>query len=168
MTAVITQGNPCKYGHDGRRYRSGACVQCSKDNCARQRKDPNYNERKRVYLKTYLTLPGKREADRVRGERWRKTEKAKRTMRAKYLLRMFGITIEQFDLMVAAQENRCAICRKPAHEERYGLLCIDHDHDTGAVRQLICDACNLGLGRFNDDPSTLEKAAEYLRRHGKV
>jgi hypothetical protein len=61
--------------------------------------------------------------------------------------------------MLAAQGGLCAICRAaPAGH-------VDHDHVTGAVRELLCFNCNGGLGQFRDDPAVLRAAADYVERH---
>ena len=61
--------------------------------------------------------------------------------------------------MLAAQDGLCAICgTAPAAH-------VDHDHETGAVRQLLCFHCNGGLGQFRDDPVVLRAAADYVERH---
>lgn len=73
--------------------------------------------------------------------------------------RNYGITPEQFKAMLKEQDFRCAICRTEAP------LCVDHNHETGKVRQLLCGRCNMGLGAFGDDPDFLEIAALYLRIH---
>ncbi|SDD26497.1 Recombination endonuclease VII [Geodermatophilus telluris] len=79
--------------------------------------------------------------------------------RTYHLKRRYGITAEDADAMLAAQDGRCAICRAaPAAH-------IDHDHDTGRVRQLLCFGCNGGLGQFKDDPATLRAAARYVEGH---
>jgi Recombination endonuclease VII len=76
-----------------------------------------------------------------------------------YFYRTYKMTQVQLDALRAAQDDRCAICGDagPAH--------LDHDHDAGHVRQLLCQRCNHGLGLFRDDPAVLRIAAEYVERH---
>jgi hypothetical protein len=71
---------------------------------------------------------------------------------------MLGITKAQYDAMVIAQNGACAIC----HEVTGRTLHLDHDHKTNVVRGLLCESCNLGLGKFRDDPVAIRRAAEYL------
>jgi hypothetical protein len=90
------------------------------------------------------------------GARWR--EKAPLYMRS-YL---YGITPERYTEMFSEQESRCAICRTDVPSGKGWHL--DHDHDTGQARGILCHRCNLGLGNFKDNPATLEAAIAYLRR----
>lgn len=88
----------------------------------------------------------------------------------KRLLR-YGITDDQFLALYDEQNGLCAICNQPETSIIYGqpkTLAIDHDHQSGKVRGLLCSNCNNGLGRFMDDISRLEKAAEYLRRNSAI
>jgi len=83
--------------------------------------------------------------------------------------RTFGITPERYAEMVAEQNGLCAICGKPECETRNGkvkALAVDHDHESGRIRGLLCVACNTGLGKLGDDPVVLRKAADYVERHG--
>jgi|JI10StandDraft_1071094.scaffolds.fasta_scaffold11408_5 hypothetical protein len=76
-----------------------------------------------------------------------------------------GISPAEYNGMLEAQGGGCAICGSPdARTKRKGHrpLVVDHDHKTGAVRGLLCDPCNNGLGRFDDDIERLKKAAHYL------
>lgn len=57
----------------------------------------------------------------------------------------------------------CAICGKPTENNR--LLAVDHDHRTGAIRGLLCDSCNKGLGFFEEKTLLLKKAMMYLNRY---
>jgi hypothetical protein len=61
--------------------------------------------------------------------------------------------------MLADQDGRCAICYTEANGRMWH---IDHCHDTGKVRGILCDICNRGIGNLKDDPKLLRQAAEYL------
>lgn len=76
-----------------------------------------------------------------------------------YLKVAYGISEEQRQQMLKQQNERCAICglKRP--------LDVDHNHDTGVVRQLLCRKCNQGLGLFNENPALLSKAAAYLEKY---
>jgi hypothetical protein len=75
---------------------------------------------------------------------------------------LYSLTIEAYSAMVAKQHNRCPIClRVPAADER---LAVDHDHQTGAIRGLLCGPCNRALGGFGDDLPRLRRATAYLER----
>ena len=75
-----------------------------------------------------------------------------------YLRKEYGLTLAEYDAMLAAQDGCCAICRKQ-HKRR---LAVDHDHNTGRVRGLLCSSCNNGLGRFEDDADRMRRAVDYL------
>lgn len=86
--------------------------------------------------------------------------------------RQYGITVSDYDAMLRAQNDQCAICG--AKESRFWkkgvspvprLLAVDHDHVTGAVRGLLCGDCNVGMGAFRDDPFLVMRAAQYLFSH---
>lgn len=74
----------------------------------------------------------------------------------------FGITIEQWEALYAAQVGCCAICHSPDAKGR-GRLHVDHNHKTGKIRGLLCMECNVGLGKFQDDPDLLLAAVTYIR-----
>jgi hypothetical protein len=99
--------------------------------------------------------------DRLNASRRRRRElpEVKRRERAAHLMRKFGITIEQYEEVLAGQEGGCAICgRKPGKIS----LHVDHDHGTGVVRGLLCFKCNNALGDFADDGDRLIRAVHYL------
>lgn len=86
------------------------------------------------------------------------------------LKRKYGITVDEYNQMFADHDGRCAICARHVSEIVFGkwkTLAVDHNHDTGAVRGLLCSKCNVGLGAFADDISRIEAAASYLRRYSK-
>ena len=72
-----------------------------------------------------------------------------------------GLEFDRFQEMVRVQDGRCVICRRVPKK-----LCVDHDHETGKIRALLCHRCNNGLGMFLDDPVLMQRAIEYLRSHG--
>lgn len=82
------------------------------------------------------------------------------TQRRCDLRRLYGLTIETYKQMLEQQHYVCAICKRG---ETLGNLVVDHEHESGSVRALLCHACNLGLGKFDDDPELLERAAQYVR-----
>lgn len=82
----------------------------------------------------------------------------------------YGLSLAEFNALLAKQGGVCAICRNLAPRGRW---CVDHDHTCcsaqqttcgACVRGILCDPCNNGLGRFRDDPDLLEAAVSYLRR----
>ena len=86
------------------------------------------------------------------------------------MVRKYGINLHEYSQMLLAQNGKCAICGTTDAGTREGkakALAVDHDHKTGKVRALLCEACNTGLGKFKDDAIVLEKAAEYVRLHSR-
>ncbi len=87
-------------------------------------------------------------------------------------LKRTGITQAQYDAMQEEQGGVCAICGLPERQKSClgnpKSLHADHDHETGSFRGLLCSRCNAGVGYLNDDPSLMEKAAQYLRRSKPV
>lgn len=89
-----------------------------------------------------------------------------------HLRRFWNMTLEQYNEIFEKQGGVCAICKKPELSTRGRAnnqsLAVDHDHETGKIRELLCMDCNQTIGRFNDDPSWFIAASEYLIKHGKV
>lgn len=92
--------------------------------------------------------------------------KKTRHQRVKQAVRVakYGLTIEQYEDMRLNQLYCCAICGENEANSRDGVLAVDHDHETGKVRGLLCNHCNLGLGHLNDNPKRLRVAADYLEK----
>jgi hypothetical protein len=80
--------------------------------------------------------------------------------------RKYGITIKDFNEMLEKQQGKCAICPHKFDEKiKSQNACIDHNHETGKIRGLLCRTCNRALGLFKDNPEILYNAATYLRSH---
>lgn len=89
--------------------------------------------------------------------------------RHKARMKNYGVTPEQYEQMLAEQGGLCAACGNPETvSSRAGSgprpLCVDHDHETGAIRGLLCSRCNSALGLLNDDPNRLLMLVDYLKR----
>ena len=129
----------------------------------RYAEDPEFREHTRAYNNAWHAD----NKERVNAERRRKyaedpqprlqqNAKGQRKCTLKYY---YGITIADYEAMLARQNGVCAICKtKPPGE----LLCVDHDHATKRVRRLLCRGCNSGLGNYKDDPRLTRKASTYL------
>ena len=77
----------------------------------------------------------------------------------------YGISIEEYEQMNEAQGGLCQICGDPQGGKHAHMdLFVDHDHETGEVRGLLCHGCNVALGSMRDDPTLLRKAANYLEK----
>ena len=79
-------------------------------------------------------------------------------MKAQRRLRKYGVSDQEHALLIAKQRGRCAICG----EQPGTALHVDHCHESLAIRGLLCNSCNNGLGRFRDNPTLLRRAADYL------
>jgi hypothetical protein len=87
------------------------------------------------------------------------------------LKKLYGVTIEWYKAKHDAQNGLCAICDQSEKAKIRGQqlsLAVDHCHNTGAVRELLCRACNNAIGALNHDPATLRKAADYLEKHTSI
>lgn len=80
--------------------------------------------------------------------------------------RKYGITLDDYNAMLAAQGGHCALCEKtPEDEKRFKRLNVDHCHETGRVRGILCTRCNFAIGILGDNEAGLSAALRYIR-HG--
>jgi Recombination endonuclease VII len=92
--------------------------------------------------------------------RARKIAASSKDNRRRRLKRKYGISLEEYERLLALQNGACAICLLKSDR----MLHVDHCHKTGRVRGLLCVKCNTGLGCYNDDPSLMRRGAAYLER----
>ena len=88
----------------------------------------------------------------------------------RHIRHTYGLSGAEYERLFVAQDGKCAACGNAESVVRGGILlrlAVDHVHETGAVRGLLCGRCNRGIGNFDDDPERLEAAARYLRSHAK-
>lgn len=79
----------------------------------------------------------------------------------------YGISLEQYDLILKQQDGKCAICLREERSKNKAdgvvkALAIDHNHITGVVRGLLCSSCNRGISKLGENPMILRRAADYL------
>ena len=79
------------------------------------------------------------------------------------LRRIYGLEIEDYHRMLEQQDHGCAICGTKDPGSRCRNFHVDHCHETGKVRGLLCHKCNRALGLFDDNIQRLENAANYLK-----
>lgn len=82
--------------------------------------------------------------------------------------RKFGITKQKYAELFLSQNGVCAICEKPETATRKGVvkaLAVDHCHETGKIRGLLCSDCNTGIGKLKEDRKILISAIRYLKMH---
>lgn len=99
------------------------------------------------------------------------TQRNPLAMTAKSLKSSYGVSVEQYAEMFAVQRGCCKICATPILSQlsntrglpRKTVAHVDHCHETGLVRGLLCFNCNIGLGKFRNDEQILLKAMRYLR-----
>ncbi len=119
--------------------------------------------------------PGKSRCSDCYGE-WKRayckrTYNSKKT-RAHHLQSKFNLTQEEYDLMFFRQGGMCAVCGKQEAKihpvsGRVWPLATDHNHETGQVRELLCNRCNVLLGRIERDRSLVKKLVNYLKKHDR-
>jgi hypothetical protein len=117
------------------------------------------NNKNEVHRKWCATRPKR---TRTQEQKVTKAASAKK-WRAEHRLITYGLTQDQYDALLSAQDFRCAICSTGTSGGN-GTWHIDHCHNTERVRGLLCSKCNTGLGLFNDSPAHLQTAITYLTK----
>ncbi|MBA3757125.1 MAG: endonuclease VII domain-containing protein [Nitrosomonas sp.] len=84
------------------------------------------------------------------------------------LLKKYNLTLEEFEILLNKQMRSCKICGKNTEDwwtnKTNGGLHIDHHHECGRVRGLLCSGCNTAIGLMSEDPEILKKAIKYLKK----
>lgn len=117
-----------------------------------------HNARRRAKYAASADIRERRRADSAK---WQRENPQKRLGQR---LRAYGISVADYERLLAEQGGACAICgRVDSGNAKDTRLHVDHCHATGRVRGLLCTNCNHGLGKFADSPERIERAALYLR-----
>lgn len=141
-----------------------------------------YKEKKRIYDAEYRAKHHKKIKERGIKYRANNKEKIKhrksvdfRKNRERYrkswhrnVLRWrFGITLEQYQKLLADQNGVCKICGTFKLNRQQRRMGVDHCHKSGNIRGILCDWCNQGLSRFNDNVDLLQRAINYIKTNGE-
>ena len=92
-----------------------------------------------------------------------RTKRARRSKHNTHLKKQYGITIDDYDKILADQGNVCAICRGGTSKRHFA---VDHNHKSGQIRGLLCARCNRGLSVFMDRIDNLRAAVKYMKDDG--
>jgi hypothetical protein len=122
----------------------------------RYAEDSDYREKRKAKRRAHHAAHKEEVSESKRRSGWRK----RLSVRWRRLLRCYGLSMEQYETLLAKQGGVCAICARPPAEPPV----VDHCHETGTVRGLLCRKCNFGLGLFGDDQSLLAAASAYLKK----
>ena len=89
--------------------------------------------------------------------------------RRQHLRRAYDISLEEYEQMLKLQGGTCALCPKTSPGGRHAQQhwCVDHDHVTGKVRELLCNDCNMVLGIIKDSPEHLGRMITYILKHSQ-
>ena len=154
----------------GKTYKDGfygSCKSCVNIYSRKRRQKPEVKVRDKRQQKKRLQVPGVREQRNRYKREYSQKPHVKLSKKNSKLKQNYGITLEQYNQMFAEQKGLCAICgKKETTKNQYGLrqLSVDHNHNTGQVRSLLCSNCNLLLGCAKDNKEILIKAILYLSK----
>jgi len=121
-----------------------------------------HSDKIKEYNKTYKRPEESKVKQRLMAKKYKENNKAKHIViqRNSYLKKKYGITIEEYGLLVEKSGNKCAICQSEFLGKN--LPCVDHDHKNNKVRGLLCRYCNASIGQLGDTAEDLRKAYTYL------
>jgi len=143
---------------------SSQCILCINE----YKRSEKYKAQRRLVRKErYKKEPEFREKVKKRTENFRKSEFGKMYVINDHLKRRHNLSLDKYNKMFSEQNGCCDICQK--HQSEFSKrLHVDHDHDTGEIRSLLCHHCNTALGGFREDIDLMTKAIEYLKKHSKI
>lgn len=96
---------------------------------------------------------------------YHKSPEGRERKREVHLKRKYGISLAEYDEMFDEQNGRCGICGTEDTGSRFKHFTVDHCHDSGAIRGLLCNNCNRGIGLLGDTLKDLSKAVLYLAKN---
>lgn len=132
---------------------------CPKCETPKELEEFNFKNKERTHRLSWCKA-----CSRKRVGEYQKTPAGKARRRARSLRDLYNLSVDGYNLLLAAQGGKCAIC--PAEQAGRGRpFYVDHDHKTGVVRGLLCNSCNRALGLFRDSLEILCSATRYMEKH---
>lgn len=123
----------------------------------KRKTDPKWQQKRKEYYEKRKTDP-----EWQQKQKEYRAEKYESSNRDKLYQQRYGITVEEYEEMLESQNHSCAICGTTDSGRR--RFAIDHDHETGKVRGLLCDKCNMFVGHSQDDDELMRKFVAYLEK----
>lgn len=119
-------------------------------------------EHPKAESKGYLCKP----CANARATKWNKENPHK--LRIRSIKKKYGLSFEKYEEMFKKQDGKCKICNQPEvdrdkNTQNIKFLAVDHSHETGKVRGLLCRKCNISLGILNENIETLKNMIKYLK-----
>ena len=145
-------------------YAKGMCKNCYMRQF--RKSHPEWVVYNQMYAKEWRQQAENRIRDSAYRKKYRadptKVERIRELGRKSNRRQKYGLTEEAYEALLEAHDYQCAIC--------FGteVLCVDHDHETGRVRGILCSRCNSGIGMLRDSLLLVQKASEYLEKHIEV
>lgn len=134
------------------------CTKCGVEPRGPYTKSARCTSCKRAEGRAYYARTRHHSIERVRAWRDANPEKVRDYARAYTARQRYGISLPEWEELM--HDASCAICGSQEH------LGVDHNHDTGRVREVLCGRCNRALGLSGDSAKRLRELADYLDRHG--
>lgn len=150
--------------HKHKSHKDGFTSSCKKcNNKTNKHNYKKYKDKRLEWAKKYRL--GHKEELKKWGKDWYKKNKDK--VKNYALMQKYGITLDDYNLMFIKQNGCCVICGKHQSEMAHSLA-VDHSHESGQVRGLLCDGCNVVLGYTNDDIDILKNMISYLEKYENI
>jgi 5-methylcytosine-specific restriction endonuclease McrA len=132
------------------------CVKCETEKPENEFRRMAKTGKNQNYLRSYCR-PCDNDYERITRRAYRKNWQLKKA---------YNISLDEYQSLFDLQNGKCAICNSPETDSTNGivhLLAVDHNHDTGEVRGLLCKKCNTAIGLLNHEQGLLDRAKQYLR-----
>ncbi len=146
-----------------RQHADGLSTHC-KECVNAVKRSSDYRKKANASTKIWRNRPENVGKTKIWSKKFRESDHGKKYYHANYLKRNYDLSVDQYTAMFNEQNGCCAICSR--HQVEFSKrLNVDHNHETGKVRELLCSFCNTSLGNFNEDQNLMLKAIQYLNKH---